>query len=95
MMLVRSTDDIVRGVTAFHKRPDRNGFLSTFPRPVVVMTGALDRRPGIEISTEQARAAPRGQLHIVPDCGHYLPLERPDCLNTVLRNLIARERNAR
>ena len=95
MMLAQSTGDIARGVTAFHTRPDRNGFLSTFPGPLVVMTGALDRRPGIEISTEQARAAPRGELHIVSDCGHYLPLERPDYLNAVLRKLIAGERSDR
>jgi pimeloyl-ACP methyl ester carboxylesterase len=27
-------------------------------------------------------------LHIIPECGHYAPLERPDALNQILRDVI-------
>jgi pimeloyl-ACP methyl ester carboxylesterase len=29
-----------------------------------------------------------GKLHVIPDCGHYVPLERPDMLNAILKPLI-------
>ena len=89
IMLRQSPLDIARGVTAFHSRPSRDQFLSAFPRPVIVVTGADDRAPGPKVSTAQADSARRGRLHIVPECGHYVPLERPEYLNAILQELIA------
>jgi pimeloyl-ACP methyl ester carboxylesterase len=89
IMLRQSPEDVARGVTAFHSRPSRDRMLSTFPRPVVIVTGAEDVAPGVEVSKAQAASAPRGRLHIVPDCGHYVPLERPDDLNSLLEEVIA------
>ncbi len=80
---------VARGITAFHTRQARDQLLSGFSFPVIVMTGAEDVAPGVERSAEQAEAAPRGRLHIVPECGHYVPLERPHYLNTVLCGVIA------
>jgi len=86
--LRQSPHDVARGVTAFHSRPSRDQFLSTFPHPVVVVTGADDRAPGETVSAAQAAQAPHGRLHVIPDCGHYVPMERPDVLNSILRELI-------
>ncbi|WP_431284828.1 alpha/beta fold hydrolase [Humitalea sp. 24SJ18S-53] len=87
--LRQSPRDVARGVTAFHSRPSRDQFLAAFPRPVIIVTGAEDRMPGPEASAAQARSTPQGRLHIVQDCGHYVPLERPGPLNLILRDLIA------
>jgi pimeloyl-ACP methyl ester carboxylesterase len=87
--LRQSRRDVANGVTAFHTRPSRDQFLSTFPRPVIVVTGADDGAPGPKASAAQADRAAQGRLHIVPDCGHYVPLERPHELNSILRELIA------
>jgi pimeloyl-[acyl-carrier protein] methyl ester esterase len=89
MLLRQSPADVARGVTAFHSRPSRDRLLSTFPLPVIVVTGADDVTPGTTVSRAQAEAAPRGRLHVVPDCGHYVPLERPAALNSILREVIA------
>lgn len=89
IMLRQSPLDIARGVTAFHSRPSRDQFLSAFPRPVIVVTGADDRAPGPKVSTAQADSAQHGRLHIVPECGHYVPLERPEYLNSILQEVIA------
>ena len=89
MMLANTREDVARGVTAFHARPDRDGFLATFSRPVVVMSGADDHMLGLEISREQAGVARRAELYVVPNCGHYLPLEQPAYLTSVLRKVIA------
>jgi pimeloyl-[acyl-carrier protein] methyl ester esterase len=89
MLLRQSPADVARGVTAFHTRPSRDRFLSTFPRPVIVVTGADDGAPGPTVSRAQAEMAPQGRLHVVPECGHYVPLERPAALNSILREVIA------
>jgi pimeloyl-ACP methyl ester carboxylesterase len=88
-MLRQSPLDVARGVTAFHSRPSRDLFLSAFPGPVIVVTGADDIAPGPKVSAAQATSAPNGRLHVVPDCGHYVPLERPEVLNSILREVIA------
>jgi pimeloyl-ACP methyl ester carboxylesterase len=88
IMLRQSPVDVARGVTAFHTRPSRDQFLPTFPRPVIVVTGADDVAPGPDVSKAQADSAQRGRLHIVPECGHYVPLERPEYLNSILEEVI-------
>lgn len=87
--LRQSPEDVARGVTIFHTRPSRDQALSAFPRPVIVVSGSDDVAPGPETSARQAHLAPSGRLHIVPGCGHYVPLERPDALNAILRDVIA------
>lgn len=88
MALAQPAKDIARGVTAFHTRPSRDGFLSKFERPVAIVTGAEDVAPGPKTSAAQARAAPRGRLHVIPNCGHYVPMEQPAALNAILREVI-------
>jgi pimeloyl-ACP methyl ester carboxylesterase len=86
IMLRQSPTDLARGTTVFHTRPSRDQFLATFPRPVIVIAGADDISPAR--SKAQADSAPRGRLHIVPECGHYVPLERPAILNSILQEVI-------
>lgn len=85
-MLRQSSLALARGTTAFHTRPGREQFLAAFPRPVIVITGADDIALGV--SKAQADLAPRGQLHIIPECGHYVPIERPETLNSILEEVI-------
>lgn len=88
--LRQSPLDVARGVTAFHRRPSRDQFLSTFPHPVVVVSGADDAAPGPIASAALAELAPCGHLHVIANCGHYVPLEKPLLLNAILRDLVAR-----
>ena len=90
--LLQSPDVVARGVTVFHSRPSRDQFLSTFSRPVIVVTGSEDTAPGPGTSAKQADLAPHGRLHIIPECGHYVPLERPEALNSILHEVIAEHR---
>jgi pimeloyl-[acyl-carrier protein] methyl ester esterase len=87
--LAQSPAAIARGVTAFHRRRSRLGFLSGFAKPTVFVTGAEDTAPGPKISRAQSDAALQGSLHIVGACGHYVPLERPTDLNAILRKVVA------
>ena len=81
-------EDIAHGVTAFHSRPSRALFVSKCPIPMTVVTGEDDVAPGLQSSAALAAAAPRGSLHVIPSCGHYVPLERPDALRAILKDVI-------
>jgi len=88
LALRQSPEELVRGINAFHTRPTRQQVLRDLTCPVIIVTGADDVAPGPETSARQAEMARRGRLHVVPDCGHYVPLERPDVLNGILREVI-------
>ena len=86
--LRQSLPDVARGVTVFHTRPSRGQLLSALRCPVIVVTGAEDVAPGPDVGKAQADCAQHGKLHVVPQCGHYVPLERPEVLNSILQELI-------
>jgi len=92
--LRQSPDELARGITAFHTRPSRGQVLMDLACPTMVVTGADDVAPGPEASARQAALARHGRLHVVPDCGHYVPLEQPDVLNGILREVILECRKA-
>lgn len=82
-------EDVARGVTVFHTRPSRDDILSAFPGSVMVVTGVEDVAPGIETSRKQAEMAQHGRLHVIPECGHYVPMERPEAVNSIIREVIS------
>ena len=83
-----TAEDIARGVTVFHTRPDLEATLGAFEGPVVYVTGAEDIAPGPESSARQAGLARNGRLVVIEGCGHYVPLERPAELNAILAEVI-------
>jgi pimeloyl-ACP methyl ester carboxylesterase len=89
IFLRQSARDIEKGVTVFHTRPSRGQTLSTFSGPVTIVSGAEDIAPGLKMSAAQASSAREGALITIPDCGHYVPLEKPARLNEILRDVIA------
>ncbi|QCK84854.1 alpha/beta hydrolase [Phreatobacter aquaticus] len=86
--LRQTARDVEAGVTAFHSRPSRDGLLAQCRQPLVFVTGEDDRAPGRDANMVQASQARNGALHIVPECGHYVPLERPEAVNAILRDVI-------
>ncbi len=92
MALRHSPGEIARGVSVFHTRPSRDDCLCAFPGRITIVSGGDDIAPGPKISASQAEAALDGHLRIIPDCGHYVPLERPDALNRILAEVIAAQR---
>jgi pimeloyl-ACP methyl ester carboxylesterase len=71
----QSLDDLVRGVNAFHTRPDASSVLAAFRGPVHVVRGAHDHL-GRKVSV--------GEYHEVPDAGHYVNLDQPAWFNELL-----------
>jgi len=82
-------EEVANGVNVFHSRPSRDQLLSSLSCPVFVVRGADDTAPGPRTSEAQAASIQHGQLHIIPNCGHYVSMERPEDLKSILRNVIA------
>jgi pimeloyl-ACP methyl ester carboxylesterase len=82
-------EEVVNEVNVFHSRPSRDQSLSSLSCPVFVVRGADDTAPGPRTSEAQAASIQHGQLHILPNCGHYVSMERPEDLKSILRNVIA------
>jgi pimeloyl-ACP methyl ester carboxylesterase len=80
--------EIAKGVNAFHTRPSRDDLLPILRCPILCISGEHDRAPGVATTTAQAKTARDGRLIVLPDCGHYVPLERPEALNAILQSLI-------
>ena len=77
--------DVIRGVRAFHGRPDRAGFAQSWHKPLIVISGDQDRTPPPATAATVASSAPRGEFHLVKDAGHYVSLEQPSAIGGILR----------
>jgi pimeloyl-ACP methyl ester carboxylesterase len=71
-------DDLIRGVNAFHTRPDATSVVERFAGTVQVVVGAADHI---------GRKIPCGEYHVVPDAGHYVNLDQPEWFNALLTSL--------
>ena len=52
------------------------------------VSGAQDRTPPVSVARSLGEG-PQRQFHLVDDCGHYVNLERPHRLRTILADTIA------
>lgn len=85
--------DLTNGVTVFHTRPSRGQFLAQCDIPITIVTGEDDIAPGIEKSLALSTSVKNGSLHIIPKCGHYVPIERPQTLKAIISNIVTDIRN--
>jgi len=75
---------LIRGVQVFHDRPDRASFLREYDGRVVVVSGEHDIHPD---RAHRAASQLRNAAFVcVPAVGHYLPLEQPHALATIVRS---------
>jgi pimeloyl-ACP methyl ester carboxylesterase len=66
--------DVVRGVKAFHNRPDLTDFTRRWPKPLVVVSGDQDGMPSHAAAADTA-SCPLDEVHLVENAGHYVSLE--------------------
>jgi pimeloyl-ACP methyl ester carboxylesterase len=83
--------DVVRGVKAFHDRPDLTEFARGWPKPLVVIRGDQDRTPTHAAAAKTASSS-CGELHVVKDAGHYVSLEQPSRIHRLVRDVLAKVR---
>lgn len=90
--LKQDPKDIIRGVSVFHSRKSRAHVLNECAAPIDIITGEGDTAPGLQMSEAMAKTTKYGRLHVIPDCGHYVPLEQPSPFRTILSNIVADHR---
>lgn len=83
----QSAEAVAFGVLAFHGRPDREAFLSSWHGLVLVVSGEHDIGP--ERSRRLADRLPNAQFRLISGAGHYVPLEAPDALTAITAEALA------
>ncbi len=64
--------------------------LSALDTPTLVVCGDRDRIEPVETALTICRALPRGELAVLPGCGHFVPRERPAELTALTERFLAR-----
>ncbi len=82
-------NDIANGVSVFHSRKSSDGFVAGCDIPNTIVTGEHDVAPGAQACKEVAASAKRGNLQVVPNTGHYVPLEQPHAFRKILESVVA------
>jgi len=80
----RSAAELADGTRAFHTRPCRGHTLQGFQGVTAFVTGSDDVAPGPQTGRWQSEATRQGSCHVIPECGHYAPLEAPEAFNKIL-----------
>lgn len=65
-------------------RPD----LAAWTGPLLLIAGADDRVSPPEISTAMAAERPHSRVVVLPDCGHWMPIEQPRQVAQELRDFL-------
>jgi pimeloyl-ACP methyl ester carboxylesterase len=76
-----------RAVTA---RGDLRKVLPNIAIPTAVIVGQDDQMTPVALSQEIHTLAPGSTLHVIPDCGHLPPIEKPEIMAALLKALLAR-----
>lgn len=65
-------------------RPDSSRELKNFNKPTLIIAGENDRPCPPEHQQIMAKAARQSELHILPNCGHFAPLEAPASIANII-----------
>ena len=78
----------IRQNAAVAARKDLRPVLRNISVPTAVIVGDEDRLTPIELSQEIHDLTPGSALHVIPDCGHLPPIEKPAALAAILLGLV-------
>ena len=90
MVTGRTAASFRRQQEALLARPDARPVLAQVHCPTLVLTGREDEWSPPEQHEAIAAAIPGASLVIVPEAGHFAPLEQPAAVTQALRELLAR-----
>jgi pimeloyl-ACP methyl ester carboxylesterase len=80
----------IRQNRAVIARSDLRDVLPGIRAPTSVIVGQDDRMTPVSLSREIHRLIPQSTLHLIPDCGHLPPIEKPDAVASLLLELLQR-----
>jgi pimeloyl-ACP methyl ester carboxylesterase len=70
-------------------RPDGRADLARIACPTLILCGREDALTPLVLHEEMAAAIPGANLKIIEHCGHLSTIERPDAVNSALRDWLA------
>jgi pimeloyl-ACP methyl ester carboxylesterase len=82
-------DGYIRQNRAVLARGDLRTVLPGISIPTAVIVGREDRLTPIEMSREIHTLTPRSTFHVIPKCGHLPPIEKPNVMACLLKELLA------
>jgi pimeloyl-ACP methyl ester carboxylesterase len=88
MSLRVGADAYIRQTRAVRMRPDLRGGLPAITIPTAVIVGREDTLLPVELSKEIHDLIPGSTFHVIPDCGHLPPIEKPEIMAGLLHGLI-------
>ena len=71
-------------------RGDLREALPNIAIPAAVIVGQEDRMTPVALSQEIHARIPGSTLHVISDCGHLPPIEKPEIMAALLKELLAR-----
>ena len=80
----------VRQNRAVSARGDLRNVLPSIALPTAVIVGQEDRMTPVGLSKEIHALTPGSTLHVIPDCGHLPPIEKPEVMAALLKELVQR-----
>ena len=86
MALRQGPDVHERQIKALLGRPDAAAYIPGLACPILLMTGPLDRWSPVAQHEEIEAMAQDATLHIVPDAGHFLPIEQPEATTQTIQS---------
>ena len=88
-MIRRASPDIFAGqIRALLGRADMRPVIATITCPTIVAVGRQDEWSTVPQHEEITSAIPGAKLRIVEDSGHFVPVEQPEVLTAILRELM-------
>jgi pimeloyl-ACP methyl ester carboxylesterase len=75
---------------AMRDRPDYSSVAASFGGPLLVCVGNQDEIVSVDEARDLAASALLGSVEVFPETGHLLGVERPEALNAVLLEYLAR-----
>ena len=89
-MVRRATPDIFAGqIRALLGRPDQTPLLSSINFPKVVAVGRQDEWSTVAQHEDFAKLIPNAKMVVIEDSGHFTPVEQPEVLTAILRDMMA------
>lgn len=88
MMQAMSVDAMIAVQQGLAARPDSVPTLRTITIPVCAIAGAEDLSSTPAEMQTIADQVPGAQLHVIPDAGHYAPLEQPQTVAGLLEEFL-------
>lgn len=79
-----SQEIVIAGYKAIRNRSDEFKALKLIEVPVLVVAGNDDKGSSPKEMKEIANEIDNSTFHVIEDCGHVAPLEKPDELNAIL-----------